>query len=264
MSSEQNIVKNDHINEKDSSHLSAADAIDQPPEISLPVGLFLVDSIKNFVLVNTYLAEILRISASDKKDLSYQVFSQRLFSCTDNPEISRIDFELNIANLPKNPSMSISLTDFPDNIFKLFLFPDPSEPETDNFGGMMLDLSADQNIFKQQMKILVDLFQQTRKISAAATGNIQALTGNILSWNEDLVKDFLLDIQDQISLLNGNLDLALNFINILYDKALFPETVNYWEFLRDIFQDYHDLDLYFQDTAQPETPLLPVRSEERV
>ncbi len=174
------------------------------------------------------------------------------------PGIIRADFNKNILNIDENPSLIISFKDLPGKLYKLFLYNDPSVTETENFGGLLVDLSADQRILKQQMRVLVNLCQQSRKLSAAAAGNLQALTRNIKTWNDKLVEEFLLDTGDQIISLNEKLDLVLNFINILYDRSFFPETINLWELLREIVQEYPDLELYLQGSTSLEKPFIPV------
>jgi len=237
---------------------AASDSGDLLPDISLPVGIFYVDAAKNKVQLNTHLAGMLAVTAEDEGILSYQMFIQRLFSKTDNPGLYRAEFNKNILNISENPSLIISFKDLPGKLYKIFLYGDLSVIGTGIFGGLLVDLSADQRILKQQTRVLVDLCQQSRKISAAAAGNLQALTGNIKTWNDKLVEEFLLDTGDQIISLNEKLDLVLNFINIIYDRSLFPESINLWELMREIVQEYPDLDLYVKDSASPEKPFIPV------
>lgn len=258
MDSEQNIIKNTLQQAVNSTPLTTSDSGELLLEISLPVGIFYVDTAKNKVQLNTHLAGMLGVPAEDAGILSYQMFIQRLFSSTDNPGLYRAEFNKNILNTRENLSLIISFKDIPGKLYKIFLYNDPSVIGTDNFGGLLVDQSADQRILKQQMRVLVDLCQQSRKISAAAAGNLQALTGNIKTWNDKLVEEFLLDTRDQIKSLNERLDLVLNFINILYDRSLFPESINLWELMREIIQEYPDLDLYVKDSASPEKPFIPV------
>ncbi len=258
MDSEQNIIKNALQQGVNSTPLTTSDTGELLPEISLPAGIFYVDAAKNKVKLNTHLAGMLGVPAEDAGILSYQMFIQRLFSNTDNPGLYRAEFNENILNISKNPSLVISFKDLPGKLYKIFLYDDPSVIGTDNFGGLLVDLSADQRILKQQMSVLAELCQQTRKISAAAAGNLQALTGNINTWNDKLVEEFLLDTGIQIISLNEKLDLVLNFINILYDRSLFPESINLWELMREIVQEYPDLDLYIKGSASPEKPFIPV------
>jgi len=258
MDSEQNTIDNTFQQGVEDVPSAAFNSGELPPETSLPVGIFYVNLAKNKVQLNTHLAHMLGVPTKDAGSLSYQVFIQRLFSNTDNPGITGADYIKNILDINENPSLVISLKDFPDKSFKIFLYDDPVISGTDNFGGLLVDLSADQRILKKQMRVLVDLCHQSRKISAAAAGNLQALTGNIKTWNDKLVEEFLLDTGGQIISLNEKLDLVLNFINILYDRSLFPETINLWQLLREIVQKYPDLDLYVKDSTSPEKPFIPV------
>jgi len=258
MQSEQNSINNELRQDVNTATTAASDSGELLTEISLPVGIFYVDAAKNKVQLNTHLAGMLAVTTKDEGILSYQMFIQKLFSKTDNPGLYRAEFNKNILNISENPSLIISFKDLPGKLYKIFLYGDLSVIGTGIFGGLLIDLSADQRILKQQMRVLVDLCQQSRKISAAAAGNLQALTGNIKTWNDKLVEEFLLDTGDQIRSLNEKLDLVLNFINIIYDRSLFPESINLWELMREIVQEYPDLDLYVKDSASPEKPFIPV------
>ena len=61
------------------------------------------------------------------------------------------------------------------------------------------------------------------------------------------VDDFLFEARDQLHDLNDNLDLVLNYINVIHAKAVFPETINFRDFLEDITCDYSQVELRMED-----------------
>ena len=258
MDPEQNLVGNGDIGVGEQNILPTIAPHAVPQQYPLPVGLFYAEPTLNKVNINAHLADLLGFSEDNVSTQSYQIFIQRLFNKTNHPGFNQANFNIGFLNNIDHPSLIVTFKDFPDRSYKLFIYDDPSVTDTNSFGGLFVDLSADQRIIKQQMKILVALCQQSRKISAAAGGNLQALVGNFQTWNDKLVKEFLLDTQDQIQSLNSRLDLVLNFINILYERALYPETINFWELLHETIQEYPDLDLYYQDSISPEKPFIPV------
>ncbi len=232
--------------------------VDDYFQYPLPVGLFLVDPALSKVRLNTHLAKLLGYSEQSAERLSYQNFLQNLVAKTGYSGFVRENFFERFLVEIENPSLIVTFKDDPERHYKVFIFNNHAQEGLKNFGGVFIDLSADLQVIRQQMKILVDLCQKSRKTSAAAGGNLQALAGNLQTWNVDTVKDFILDTQAQVASLNSTLDLALNFINILYERTYYPETINFRDLLFRIIQDYPGINLYDQDPNYSEKTAIPV------
>jgi two-component system KDP operon response regulator KdpE len=72
------------------------------------------------------------------------------------------------------------------------------------------------------------------------------------------VDSFIHDSKEQIRELSTKLDLALNYLGLLSDQDIFPQTVNIKNFLGDIIQDYSKLDLHLMDSGRRDIEDIPI------
>jgi DNA-binding response OmpR family regulator len=221
----------------------------------LPIGLFIVLPDNEGVLMNPWLTELLEIPINRPGRIPYRKFFDHLVVWSNDPEITRINLEKKISRIQENPSINISSRTNGEAYYVLTLFPASIASASFEFGGVLFDNSLNKSNLDLRLKVLGDQFQKSRKLSASAGGNLDALAANVHIWNDEIVDDFLFDTRDQLQTLNGHLDLVLNLINVLSSRSVFPESVNIKEFLEGTIDAYPQVDLHILDAAILDDPL---------
>jgi len=201
----------------------------------LPIGLFLVLPDKEGVLMNPWLTELLEIPIDRPGRIPYRKFFDHLVVWSNDPEITRINLEKKITRIQENPSINISSRAIREAYYVLTLFPASIASASFEFGGVLFDNSLNKENLDLRMKVLGDQFQKSRKLSASAGGNLDALTANVHIWNDEIVDDYL--------------------INVLSSRSVFPEAVNIKEFLEGTIDTYPQVDLHILDAAILDDPL---------
>lgn len=210
-------------------------------DATLPFGLFYVLLREKKVMMNSRMIDLLDMPKAGSEGYPLSEFTDRVISLADYPEITRVNLTEKIND--SRQDLTINLTDRGEGYYKLIFNSSGTETGKDDYWGYLVDQSDDQKNFNFRIRILGELFQKSRKLSAAAGGNLDALSSNVHTWNREVVDDFLFDTRDNIQALNDNLDLVLNYINVINSRSIFPEAVNLREFLEDITSDYPQVEL---------------------
>ncbi len=92
--------------------------------------------------------------------------------------------------------------------------------------------------------MLEGLSTHTRKISAAMGGNITALSENLQTWSEAILKDFINDTSNQLNALNVTLDQLISLIQVFSTSALNTESVVLWDLLGEVISEYREINIH--------------------
>jgi DNA-binding response OmpR family regulator len=216
---------------------------------NLPIGLFKLDRKAGTALVNNKCAQMLALSYPDSEILPFTDFNKALAARVARPISFAMDFDLILGGSQEMASWWISFDGDLGNPAQLIIFKSALGDDTDVWGGLIIEVSPENKPADIRLQVLEDIITRSRKISASAGGNLEALAANLSHWNTDLVHEFLLDSKTRLHSLNTNLDLVFILFDLIKGQAVYPVTVEIGRFLHDLISSYTDLDLIFPETS---------------
>ncbi len=225
-----------------------------------PVGLFLISRKNKIITANLNLEDLLDFPEGGLSGKSYQDFFTLLLSLARDPDHVKSALEEAIQNIHQWPVIKLDLRSESRKRLEIIMFPTEAVEESPSeWGGLIFDRSVEKLVYKRQIKMLLEMGNETRKISAGVQGNINALSGNIQTWTKEIIEDFLFDINDQIGILNDKLDLILNFIHIFDRIPLYPESVSVWDLLNKVIKKNEGLNNRVIRTGADISELISIR-----
>lgn len=203
----------------------------------LPVGLFTVSRENTLISINSAMRNLVGLQDLELKNSHYQEFFSSLVTLTEEPEIVSTALDEGVKNIHNRPVINLTLGEDSPGCLELLLF--PIELKDDNapvWGGLMIDRSVESNSAKRRVDMLLDMSSESRKVSAALQGYFEALSGNLQTWSDELIEDFLSDINQQLGLLRKSLDQMITFLGIFDRITFYPETVQIYDLLNEVIQ----------------------------
>jgi|GEM_PF-311891 len=209
----------------------------------IPAGLFYHDPLAGEMHLNSKLLGYLRLDQVPISPVLEDYFWSRLESLTEDPgkaHSATLEARTRLGS-EENPEIKLSVGDENCLIIRLFTInlDGPAEP---TYGGFILDQVNDRAAYQRQVKMLEEISVQARKTNASAAGNLDALTGNIGVWNQEVLDDFLSDAKDQLDQVNQSLDLMLNLIHAIDPIPVFSDSVNVIKLIKEIISDNEQIE----------------------
>jgi DNA-binding response OmpR family regulator len=196
------------------------------------LGLFVVEEER--VQVNQTLAGMLGVELPDPQPIAFRDFLKILTSRAESPQLVRAEFLKARKYLERSPSFYVNLKTRKPYILEFQLV---KAQDHDMWGGLVLDRTAEKTSVLAQLELLRDLSRQSRKASAGAGGNLEALRANLSSWDISLVGEFLEDACQQLGWANKQLNLVLSFLGTFDRSQIYLEAMEIGELLNELIAE---------------------------
>jgi len=205
--------------------------------VFFPVGLVLVSQQNKIVTANPELEDLFEIPKGSLAGKSDQDFFRLILALVQDPDYVQSALVNAVQNIDKWPVIKLDLRSESQKQLEIIMFPTEfTEKSASEWGGLIIDRSIEKLVYNRQVKVLREMSKETRKISAGVQGNINALSGNLQTWNKEISEDFLADINGQVGILNDKLDQILNFIHIFDRIPIYPEPVGVWDLVNKVIK----------------------------
>jgi DNA-binding response OmpR family regulator len=116
-------------------------------------------------------------------------------------------------------------------------YPALSEARSIGYSGFIFKAAQSDRWLMDMVQIFGHLLAPTRLLSAAIQGNLQALSGNLHTWNPDVQDQFLSDARADLDKLVGFLDLGLIYSKTITHSSTYNLPVSLIELLSEIIDE---------------------------
>ena len=209
----------------------------------LSVGVFLVPGQTDVIYLNAAAKKIFQFDQVNNWPLEVGEFWSRLESMTLDPEKIHTSVMEAISKINDEPVIELKLQRKKTSYLAIHFFPLSNGSSDQGYGGLVIDRSIEKITQSNQVLMLEEMSKQARKLSAAGLGNIEALSGNLYTWNKNVVNEFLNDAKDQLIKTNNSLDMILALMNTIKEVQYFTRTVNLQDLLIELIDSKTLIDI---------------------
>ena len=202
----------------------------------LSVGVFLISGQNDVIYLNTAAKKYFQFDRKINWPIGTDEFWSRLESMSLDPEKIHTSVMEAIGKINDEPVIELKLQRDKTSYLAIHLFPLSNGSSDQGYGGLVIDRSIEKIAQSNQVLMLEDLSKQARKLSAAGLGNIEALSGNLYTWNNNVVNEFLNDTKEQLIKINSSLDMILALMNTIEEVQYFSRTVNLLDLLIELIE----------------------------
>lgn len=179
---------------------------------NLTSGLFFVDQFETLRFLNLHLANLLQKNQNDLLGGSYKLlFSEFISNSPEPAEIQRV-LDRAMEKVGEKPTIHFSMDLGGIRYYQMSFFPVMDASGKDmGWGGILVETTEIQERIIWKESVLSGVVREIRSALATLKGLASALDENFNYWADEMISDFLMEINEKIDSLTLVVDQVLTF-----------------------------------------------------